>query len=505
MPDNNRRNFGGRRDDRRPRSSNRQSGYNAPKEPDAARRLALEVLEQVERDEAFANLVLPRALRAEQSSNRRFDFRDAAFVSELVYGTIRQQRYLDTVVAHFCSTPLADLDPEVLQILRLGAYQLLFMRVPDHAAVSETVNLARSRTTDGPTRLVNAILRSITRADEQQISDIFAALQGQDEELSARYSHPEWMTAEFRRALTERGFPEDELPQLLAANNATPKVNLVARPGLIDALALAEEAEEVLERASSQGQLSEYAVIIDGGDPAALPAVRSGCAAVQDEGSQLAALLLAEAPLSGPDERWLDLCAGPGGKAALLAALAAKRGAAVTANEVSPHRARLVERSVRALDNVTVTVADGRTLPAPDDGPFDRVLVDAPCSGLGSLRRRPESRWRHLPSDVDELVPLQRGLLQRAIELTRPGGVIAWVTCTPQVEETLGQVEWALGEGRVELLDAIELAEQHTPLEIRPAAAAEAPLGDLAEKTVQLWPHRHGSDAMFVALLRKKD
>lgn len=471
------------------------------KDADRPRLLAVNVLQQVEEQDAFANLVLPKALRQEQQENPRFNFRDSAFTSELVYGTLRQQKYLDTVLAHFSSRPLADLDPVVLQLLRIGAYQLLFMRVPDHAAVSETVHVARELTTDGPVRMINAILRSITRASQQDLGEIFESISDEDERLAAQYSHPEWMVQSFREALSARGMSAGELERALAANNSTPQVNLVARPGLITTAELADEVEEVLQKGTSQGQLSEFAVIIDGGDPAALPSLRSGYAAVQDEGSQFAALLLARAPLEGTDRHWLDLCAGPGGKSALLGAIAADRGATVVANEVSPHRARLVERSVQALSNVTVQAKDGRTLPAPDGYLFDRVLVDAPCSGLGSLRRRPESRWRHTKEELAELVPLQKALLQRAWQLTRAGGVIAWVTCTPQTEETLEIVRWAIGQGAVQLEDTVRVANELAAIEIS-GSKGEDPVAD---QTVQLWPHVNRTDAMFVALLRKNN
>ncbi len=481
-------------------------GYTKKRPADRPRMLAVEVLQQVARDDAFANLVLPKALRSEQAANPRFDFRDSAFVSELVYGTLRQRAYLDQVIAHFSTRPLDQLDPAVLEVLRIGVYQLLFMRVPDHAAVSETVDVARELTTDGPVRMVNAILRSVTRASTADIADIFAQIPDEGLRLAAEHSHPRWMVDSFRNALEDRGRPPAELEAALAANNSTPRVNLVARPGLISSEDLAEEVEDVLQRTTSQGELSEFAVIIDGGDPGALPSVREGRSAVQDEGSQFAALLLAAAPLEGPDKNWLDLCAGPGGKSALLGALAAQRGAHVVANEISEHRARLVERSVQALENVSVENRDGRTFPAPKTGLFDRVLVDAPCSGLGSLRRRPESRWRRAEAELGELIPLQRGLFERGWQLTRPGGVLAWVTCTPQVEETLELVEWALEQAPLTLVDAPKVAQSLAVTEFPPASPLQersAMYAEVVAKSVQLWPHVHGTDAMFVALLQK--
>jgi 16S rRNA (cytosine967-C5)-methyltransferase len=195
---------------------------------------------------------------------------------------------------------------------------------------------------------------------------------------------------------------------------------------------------------------------------------------VQDEGSQVVALALADAPLDRTDERWLDLCAGPGGKAALLGALAAQRGAEVTAVEIAPHRATLVEQAVRGLP-VTVQVDDGREI---EETGFDRVLVDAPCTGLGALRRRPESRWRRQPSDLPPLTRLQRELLAAAFRAVRPGGLVAYVTCSPHVVET-----------RVTVDEAIRRSPQK--------------LERIEER--QLWPHRHGTDAMYLALLRRTD
>jgi 16S rRNA (cytosine967-C5)-methyltransferase len=213
--------------------------------------------------------------------------------------------------------------------------------------------------------------------------------------------------------------------------------------------------------------------------------VRQRRAAVQDEGSQLCAIALASAPVSGTDERWLDLCAGPGGKAALLAALATERQAIVHAVELHPHRAELI-RSATAGWPIDIEVADARTVTS---GGYDRVLLDAPCSGLGALRRRPEARWRRRPEDVIDLAALQRELLATAIRLTRPGGVIAYVTCSPHPAETTAVLAGVIDGSEVAVLDA------------RPSFAGLPDLG--SGPFVQLWPHRHGTDAMFCALLRR--
>ncbi len=221
------------------------------------------------------------------------------------------------------------------------------------------------------------------------------------------------------------------------------------------------------------------------GDPAQLPAVRDGQALVQDEGSQLVARAMTLAPVADDGGRWLDLCAGPGGKTALLAALAAESGARVTAVEPAEHRAELVIQNTRGLQ-VDVRQVDGRS--SGLDPGFDRVLVDAPCTGLGALRRRPDARWRRQPSDVPALTKLQRELLAAAIALTRPGGVVLYATCSPHLAETIGVVGDALRRHPVSALDTRALFE---------------PVTDLGDGPyVQLWPHRHGTDAMFAAALQ---
>jgi 16S rRNA (cytosine967-C5)-methyltransferase len=310
---------------------------------------------------------------------------------------------------------------------------------------------------------------------------------------SVAYSHPPWVVQALDTALDTALGPArsaSDLEALLTADNASPKVTLVARPGL-------STVEELVEAGGTASAVSPYAVELPGGDPALVAAVAEGRAGVQDEGSQLVALALAAAEIEGRDERWLDMCAGPGGKSALLASVAAGRGAHVLASERQVHRAGLVRRSTAAASaGLTGVIAADGTMPAWRPGTFDRVLVDAPCSGLGALRRRPESRWRRTPSDLEVLVPLQESLLRSAIEAVRPGGVVAYVTCSPVVAETSQVVERVLADrSDVTLEDAVPLFSGVTDLQ-----ADEARLPG----TVQLWPHRHGTDAMFFALLRRR-
>lgn len=464
--------------------------------PDAARQAAYDVLRQVADSDAYANLVLPPLLR-----ERGIVGRDAAFATELAYGTLRLRGRYDAVLSR-CTNgrPLEELDPDVLDLLRLGTHQLLGMRVPTHAAVAETVTLARSVTGQGPTGLVNAVLRAVSRRTPQEWEAEIAAGAADDvARLAATESHPEWIVRAMRQSLVANGRPAAELEELLAADNLAPRVTLVARPGLVGTGELAAEVTDELGTTPEDGRWSPYALVPGGGDPGRLPAVRRAEAGVQDEGSQLVALALAAAPLApgAADELWLDLCAGPGGKAALLGALAHERGAHLLANEVAPHRARLVAGSVAAIPAGTVEVrtGDGREIAESGAGPFDRVMVDAPCTGLGALRRRPESRWRRSLADLAQLGPLQRDLLDAAVDVTRPGGVVAYVTCSPHLAETRLVVEDAVRRrGDVELIDATAVLA---------SVATSPPPGVGDGPFVQLWPHLHGTDAMFLALLRR--
>lgn len=436
---------------------------------DPARLAAFEVLKAVRVDDGYTNLLLPAALARHSLSGR-----DAAFATELASGTIRRRGTYDAVLAACIDRPLRKVEAKVLDALRLGAHQLLGMRVPTHAAIDTTVTLVRDRVNQGAAGFTNAVLRKVAARD----LDAWLAQVAPDD-LAVAHSHPAWVVGELRRALGERA---EELPALLAADNEPPRVTLVARPGR------AERAE----LPGTPTPYSPFGTVLDGGDPGAVAAVAEGRAGVQDEGSQLVALALASAPVAGPDRHWLDLCAGPGGKASLLAALAAERGATLTGVELHHHRARLVARAAGGPGLAGVVRADGTRAPFADSS-LDRVLLDAPCTGLGALRRRPEARWRRSAADLTALVGLQRALLDEAVRVLRPGGALLYATCSPVLEETAGVVTAALaGHPGLRLDDAT------AALPVVPDA--EGPLPG----TVQLWPHRHGTDAMFLALLRKE-
>jgi 16S rRNA (cytosine967-C5)-methyltransferase len=444
---------------------------------DPARRAAFDVLRAVSERDAYANLALPALLR-----ERGITGRDAAFATELAYGTCRTRGLLDAVIAHAAGRLPEHINPVLLDLLRLGTYQLLRTRVDAHAAVSTTVEQAGIEFDSARAGFVNGVLRTIAARDEQSWVAELAPSADSDPvgHIAFVHAHPRWIGQAFADAL---GADAAELDALLAADDERPLVHLAARPGVLTAGDLAEVVDGTV------GRYSPYAVYLPRGDPGQLDAVRDGVALVQDEGSQLVARALTVAPVDDDGGRWLDLCAGPGGKTALLAAIGTESGARVTAIEPNARRADLVEENTRGLP-VDLRRVDGRD-PGIEPG-FDRVLVDAPCTGLGALRRRPEARWRRQPGDVPALARLQRELLASAIKLTRPGGVVLYATCSPHLSETVGVVADALRRHPV------------TALDTRPLFEGVENLGSDAGKGpyVQLWPHRHGTDAMFAAALK---
>ena len=347
------------------------------------------------------------------------------------------------------------------------------MRVPDHAAISTSVDLVRATVGRGPAGLVNAVLRTVSRRDLAGWVDEVAPDRQADPygHLAVARSHPRWVVDALGEALAASVGSDEELDALLEADNAPPRVTLVARPGM-------STVEELEAAGGTRTGRSPYAVTLAGGDPSAVPAVAEGRAGVQDEGSQLVALALADAPLDGRDERWLDLCAGPGGKAALLAALAAQRGAVLVANERQPHRAALVASALRATpDGRRARARRRRHAPrlAPRHlrpGAGRRAVLGARCAAttsrvaLASYARGRRGAGRRS----------SRCCSTSALESVRPGGVVVYATCSPVVAETSDVVRAVL-----------------------------ARRGDTDEvDRFQLWPHRDGTDAMFAATLRRR-
>lgn len=457
-------------------------GGRGPRPPrpirDEARNTAYDLLRAVDERDAYANLLMPALLR-----ERRLSGRDAGLATELAYGTLRGLGTYDEIIAACSDRPPEDLDPPLLDAIRLGVHQLLKTRVPPHAAVGTTVDLVRLRVGTGASKYANAVLRKVASRTLEEWVPIVAPDPAEDPvgHLAVAHSHPRWIVTALRDAV---GGDFDETAALLAADNERPRVTLVARPGRAS-------VEELLASGAEPAAYSPYAAYLPEGDPGAVRAVAEGRAAVQDEASQLVTLALTRVPVTGGDSRWLDLCAGPGGKAGLLDAVAARRdlpgGTRLLAAELQYHRARLVRQATR---RAAVITADG-TVPAWRPGVFDRVMVDAPCTGLGALRRRPEARWRRDPRALPDLGRLQRDLLASALEAVRPGGVVAYVTCSPHLAETVTVVGDTL--------------RRHDDVEALDARAYLPEVENLGEGPyIQFWPHRHGTDGMFLALLRRR-
>jgi 16S rRNA (cytosine967-C5)-methyltransferase len=441
-------------------------------QPDS-RRVAWEVLREVHENGAYANLALPRVLEISG-----LDSRDKGFATELVYGLLRREGELDIVISHAASRPVSDIDSLALDCLRLGVYQVLYLRVPNHAAVDQTVRLAKSVGAKNAVGFVNAVLRKITRESRDYWDAVIAA------DSDTQQSHPAWIAAEIRGALAETG-DEGELGEALAAHNESPLVGIVCLPGL-----------STPQEADHRTPYSPLGVILQGGDPRTDSRVSLGSARVQDEGSSLAALVLSRVQPLGAGDRVLDMCAGPGGKTAVLAGEAAIAGASLLAIEKVPQRVGLVRGSTELIRRespgvLEIVEGDARNV----TGSFERILLDAPCSGLGALRRRPEARWRKSPDDLVALTLLQRELLDQGLRALAPGGFLAYVTCSPVVRETTDIVRTVCSRHPdVEAVDTSSVLDRVARQPVPGAARGSA---------VQLWTHRHGTDAMFIQLLHK--
>ena len=394
------------------------------------------------------------------------DSRDKAFTTELVYGSLRQLGRNDYIASKFSSRDWAEVDHGIIDVIRLGAYQLFDMRVPDHAAVDATVNLARKVIGESKASFVNALMRKLaSQTLEEHLAEV---ADDSVASLSIRYSHPEWIINSYRDSISN----VEELKALLLANNTPVSPTLVAWPGK-------STQEDLIKLGATATKYSKFGARYSG-IPSELALIKERLAGVQDEGSQLLAAIFAE--VAQEKEPWLDLCAGPGGKAALLSHLAKQN---LIANEISPIRAELIKRVVRA--GTEVLVGDGREI----DVQANAVLADVPCTGLGALRRRPEIRWRRAPSDLPSLTTLQFQLASRAIEILPAGGVFAYATCSPHIAETLAQCASFEKKFPIESIDVKPFLPKNLE-------------GAIQDGFMQLWPHRHETDAMFLALYRKR-
>ena len=378
--------------------------------------LAFDLLTEVNRNEGYSNLLLPQALNAS-----KLDDRDRALVTELLYGTIRMLGKHDWVLAQISDRPWLEVDPGIVDICRMGVHQIHEMRIPDHAAVASTVEVARKRLGESKASFVNAMLRNVTRKSQE---DWFAPLLEMTDvvqRLSIQHSHPEWIVSAYFDLLKDW----KEVEQALAINNEAAVPTLVSWPGL-------SSIEDLKGIGGEPTTYSPYGAHWKG-NPGALDLIKSRKIGVQDEGSQLVASVFASASAG---KSWLDMCAGPGGKAALLSSIARERGVTFTANEISSVRADLVRQ---VINGDRVIVGDGREIGNQSEK-FDAILIDAPCTGLGALRRRPEVRWRRNLQDLRVLTQLQRELIDSGIKALQVGGVLGYATCSPHLAETSIQI-----------------------------------------------------------------
>jgi len=427
--------------------------------------LAIEAISRIKHDGAYANLVTNEML-----SKAKYSSQDAAFFTDLVNGSIRYLRFLDFILAQCVSRKLEDIEPDLLIILEIAAYSYLIKQKAAHAVVNEAVESAREVIGERAVGFCNGALRRLVRTSPFDWNQTLSDVENHDERESIRYSLPIWIYQEFRKQISD----DRELAVLLDTLNQPPLVSLLRPP----------QNKSIL-RDLVPGNWSPFAYREKQRGVLGKTLMDSNFV-VQDEGSQLVSLATLLAPIEGNDQEWLDMTAGPGGKATFLAAAAQARKANLTANELHPHRAKLISNTLARL-NLMAEVTIGDALSQNWGKQFDRVLLDAPCTGLGALRRRSESRWRKQPNDLISLVDLQKKLLHKAITVTRPGGVVAYTTCSPHPRETDEVIDFALKTANVEVIDASAL--------LPAVPTTDSPF-------LRLWPQKHGTDGMFLAILK---
>jgi 16S rRNA (cytosine967-C5)-methyltransferase len=442
------------------------------------RDLACEILFQVDARKAYADVLLDRALRLHPLSEL-----DRALLTELVYGTLRWRGKIDAELARHLQRPLAKTDAALRNLLRIAGYQLLFLeKIPDYAAVNESVELAKSRRGTKAAGFVNGVLRSLLR-DKTRGRAPNPATRSVDE-IAVEYSHPAWLV---RRWVKEFGL--DAARDLMRANNQRAPLSL--RVNL-----LRNSREELLQRfadagiQAAAGEYSPQAVLVQpAGAVENLPGFSTGLFQVQGEASQLIGFLLAPVP----GERILDACAAPGGKTTHLAELMKDSGEVIAVDKSAPGIEK-IRRNLGRLEirSARVMQADaGENIPGLEPESCDRILLDAPCSGLGTLRAHPEIKWQRTESDIHRLSGLQAKLLRRAAVNLKPAGVMVYATCTLSRAENERNIELFLAEHRE---FELEEAARYLPLQARHMVRSSF---------YQALPQRDGTDGFFAARLRK--
>lgn len=440
---------------------------------DKARAFALKVIHEVYAKDAYANVVLAQQLRKDGLSDV-----DRRFATELVYGTVKAGGTLDWIIKKYVTRPLKKMDPMVLDILRLGVYQLKYMdKVPDSAACNESVELAKKFTNAGAAKFVNGVLRTMVREPEK---GAFPSGKGTaTAELALKEQHPEWLV---RRWIKEFGY--DEAVKLCQFNNSQPSICLRTNT-------LMTSRSELLLTLMSYGveahasSLTPEGVILDShGSLDSLAPLQEGYCQVQDESS----MLVAHVVDPQPDDFILDVCSAPGGKTTHIAAMMGDKGR-ITAFDIYDHKLQRVRENAQRLGITCIETKemDAREVWQEYPQQADRVLVDAPCSGLGVLRRKPDSRWRKTPELLKELPKLQLEILRSAAAAVKKGGILVYSTCTIAKEENGDVVrEFLQGTDSFELINAGE----------------RLPIPRMDEM-VQLYPQRDGTDGFFIACMKR--
>lgn len=460
-----------------------------------ARVIAYKVLKRVSENKAYTNIVLQKTLN-KQIINKI----DLALVTELTNGTIRNQYLYHKIIEHAANRSLLKISKDISYILCLGAHQILSMRTSNYAAVDQSIILLK-KIIKGNTASIgfaNAVLRKISQLKKEDwISLLVKNINDPLERLSLKYSHPQWITEAIWDSMQLHGRSFHELPLVLKSNNVRPFVNFVLLDNNADLynVACIEEKNKIVKNAYNwkKGRVEN------------IPGFLKGHSRIQDVGSQLSVRTLCQAKPIKENEKWLDLCSGPGGKITLLSAISQAKKVHITAVEIHKHRANLVKNALKIFDKslYKIKIEDGRSYGQKNSNCYDRVLVDAPCTGIGSLRRKPEIRWLKEESIIKDLNILQKELLLSAFKAAKIGGVIAYVTCSQHLLETYGVVSWLLKQyPGAKLLNTIKVMQDASGKDF---LYKNPPTSFFNEKenVAQLWSDTHMADSMFCALLTK--
>lgn len=440
-----------------------------------ARRYVLDILVDISQNQAFSNISINKHLKG-----KNIEAQDRKFITELVYGVIENKIYLDFIISKLSKLKLEKINIDILNIIRMGLYQIIFLdRVPAFAAVNESVNLAK-KINYKSSGFVNGILRSYLRnMDSIKLPSIE---ESPVQYLSILYSHPEWMVS---RWLNEFGINDTQ--ELLKANNETPKLTIRTNTLKINKQDLIKELQEENIRISEANYISEAIHVESLGNIEGLSSFKKGYFQIQDESSMLVALILDPKP----GEYVIDVCSAPGGKTTHMAQLMNNKGY-ILARDIYEHKLKLIQENARRLgiDIIETQLFNAKEIDQDLLEKADKVLVDAPCSGLGIIRRKPELKYNKKPDDIDAIAKLQLEILANASKYVKKGGYLVYSTCTIEDIENTGVVESFVNHNKdFEIVDVNDLLPK--------ALKANT-------KYLKLYPHLHKTDGFFISKLRKK-